>query len=88
MALYSLSYDLRNQRDYQTLYDELKKFKAVRVLKSTWCFKRFNTNTEELRNHFVKFIDSDDGLFVAEIPAVGTGYEWAGYNLDGSPNNL
>ena len=35
MALYSLSYDLRNQRDYQTLYDELKKFKAIRVLKST-----------------------------------------------------
>ena len=29
MALYSLSYDLRNQRDYQTLYDELKKFKEL-----------------------------------------------------------
>ena len=34
MALFFLSYDLRNKRDYQPLYDELKKFNAVRMLES------------------------------------------------------
>lgn len=32
MALYLLTYDLRGQRDYQVLWDELEKFRAVRVL--------------------------------------------------------
>ncbi len=29
MALFFLTYDLRKKRDYQKLYDELEKFKAV-----------------------------------------------------------
>ena len=32
MALYVLSYDLREDRNYQPLYDKLKEFNAVRVL--------------------------------------------------------
>lgn len=61
MALYFLSYDLRNKRDYQPLYDELKKFNAVRMLESCWCFKRINTNAKGLRDYFKKFVDGDDG---------------------------
>lgn len=34
MALYFPSYDLRKQRNYQPLYDELAKLKAIRVLES------------------------------------------------------
>ena len=72
MALYSLHYDLRNNRDYQTLYDELENFNAVRVLESQWCFKRLNTSASNLRDHFKQFIDSDDAIFVAEISAWGS----------------
>lgn len=61
MALYFLSYDLRNKRDYQPLYDEFKKFNAVRMLESCWCFKRINTNAKGLRDYFKKFVDGDDG---------------------------
>lgn len=43
MALYFLEYDLRKQRDYKKLYDELAKFGAVRILKSLWCFNREQT---------------------------------------------
>jgi hypothetical protein len=89
MALYLLSYDLRKDRDYQTLYDELDQFKAVRVLESCWCFKRFNTNAEGLRDYFKKFIDKDDGLWVSQIAEDKEGfYQWAGYMLDGNPNKL
>ena len=82
MALYVLSYDLRKQRNYQSLWDELAKFNAVRILESDWCFNRFNTTSEGLREHFKQFIDADDGLLVAEVNA------WAAYNTIKTPNDL
>ncbi len=82
MALYYLTYDLRKQKDYQKLYDELKKFQAVKVLKSTWCFNRLYTTPLETLNYFKGFIDSDDGLSVEEVS------NWATFNTEGSPNDL
>ena len=54
MALYFLTYDLRNSSNYQPLYDELKKYNAVRILESTWCFNRINTTAEGLKDYFKK----------------------------------
>lgn len=88
MALYSLNYDLVKQRDYQKLYDELANFNAVRVTESQWFFKRFDATVSGLREHFSKFIDSDDRLMVAEIASVNNTPQWAGRNLLGSPNKL
>lgn len=82
MALFFLSYDLRKQRDYRTLYDELKRFSAARILESHWCFNRVNTTAIDLRDHFNKLIDSDDGLSVAEVT------DWGTNNTLGSPNDL
>ena len=82
MALYFLSYDLRNARNYQTLYDELSRFNAVRILESTWCFNRVNTSANGLRDYFGKLMDGDDGLIVSEVS------NWASRNTDGTPNEL
>ncbi|MDP1676973.1 MAG: hypothetical protein Q8L88_08905 [Bacteroidota bacterium] len=82
MALYFLEYDLRKQRDYQKLYDEMKKFNAVRILESLWCFNRVNTDSKSLRDYFRQFIDSDDGLIVSEVN------DWATVNTLGAPNQL
>ena len=82
MVKYFISYDLRNSRNYQKLYDEMDKFKAVQVLESLYCFKYKDNQTEELRNHFSKFIDSDDGLIIIKSAF------WAGNNLDNNPNEL
>ncbi|ALS64905.1 hypothetical protein [Pandoraea apista] len=79
MALYFLSYDLRNARNYQPLYDELAKFNAVQVLESVWTFARYNTTSEALRNHFKGFIDSDDGLLIIKASS------WAGTKINGTP---
>ena len=80
MALYTLEYDLRKPfRDYQPLYDELARFKAIRVLQSLWAFQRLNTSAVGLRDHFRQFIDADDGLIVCEVS------DWATYNTLGSP---
>lgn len=82
MALYFLTYDLRNKRDYQKLYDELESFKAVRVLESTWCFNRYDTSAIKLREYFKSFVDSDDGLLVVEAS------DWASIRTKGTPNDL
>ena len=83
MALYLLTYDLRKEgRDYNTLYEELAKFNAVRILESVWCFNRIHTDAKGLREYFKQFIDDNDGIFVAEIT------DWASYNVDGTPKDL
>lgn len=84
MALYFLDYDLRKKRDYQTLYDELAKFNAVRVLESSWCFNRINTTAVGLRDYFKNFIDSDDGLCVIQVDTD----KWATYKALGTPKDL
>lgn len=82
MALFFLNYDLRKQRNYQPLYDELARFGAVRILESMWCFKRIDTNSEKLCNYFRQFIDADDGISVSEV------VNWATFNTQGNPNQL
>jgi len=82
MKLYFLTYDLRNSSNYQPLYDEFKKFNAVRILESTWCFNRTNTSPSRLRDYFGKFIDSDDGLMISEVS------NWASRRTDGTPKDL
>ena len=81
-TLYYLSYDLIKRKDYQTLYAELEKFRAKRVLESVWCFKYEDNNTEALRDYFTKFIDNDDRILVIKSA------HWAGKNLMFNPNNL
>ncbi len=82
MALYFLSYDLRNNRNYERLYSELREFRAVKVLESTWCFKRVNTSSSKLRDYFKSYVDSDDGLLISESS------DWATYNALKTPLDL
>jgi hypothetical protein len=81
MALFFLDYDLHEGRDYQRLYDELARLDAVHILESLWCFKRINTNCERLREHFLKFIDSDCRVVVSEVA------DWATYKTLDKPYN-
>jgi len=82
MALFFLTYDLRNSRNYQVLFDELKKFNAIKILESTWCFNCIHKDVQSLRDHFKYFIDENDALLVAEVP------NWASYYTDSTPDKL
>lgn len=66
MAVYFLSYDLSVKGDYQKLYDELNKFKAVQVLEYVYAIRFEEKKSKDLRDYFKKFIDSGDGLLVIE----------------------
>ena len=82
MSLYVLSYDLRKQRNYDALYDEFIKFKAIQILESVWCFEYPDATAAALRDYFADFIDSDDGLLVAKMDG------WATRNTNGTPKDL
>ena len=75
---YIISYDLlRPGQDYPTLWKELERLKAKRVLKSQWVVRLSNTSSTKLRNHLKKFIDANDRLLINSVDSV----DWAGWNL-------
>ncbi len=83
MKLFIVTYDLRNQKDYQKLYDELNRLGAKPILESTWCMNLPDSNTVVMvRDHFAKFIDSDDAIMVSEVTS------WASLNVKNTPKDL
>ena len=78
MAKYLLTYDLiAPGRNYQTLWSELGRFSATRVLLSTWVFRRLNTTCVGLREHFKRFVDGNDRLLIIDI----SDENWASWNV-------
>ena len=82
MNTFFLSYDLRNNRDYKSFYDELSSFNAVKMLDSCWYLNRRNTDAATLRDHFRQFLDSGDRLLVSRADG------WATYNAADSPKEI
>ena len=83
MKVFCVSYDLRNNRDYQRIQEELNRLGGIQVLESVWTVKLGDSVTSvSLRDHLQKFIDSDDGLFVAQISS------WATFNPNNTPHEF
>lgn len=72
MSAYIVSYDLRKQRDYESLYEALKSYWTyAKVLESLWVVVSWKTAIE-IRNHLSWYVDEDDWLIV-----IKSGREWA-----------
>jgi|GEM_PF-2390398 len=82
MIKYFLIFELRSKNNYDCLLEELKKFNAISVFKSTWCLTFCDDKTEDLRDHFKKHIDRSDGIIVIKSSF------WAGVKLNQNPNDL
>jgi hypothetical protein len=66
VACYIISYDLRRDKDYESLYKAIKSYDTwAHILESTWAIVTEKTATE-IREYLRKFTDSDDGLFVVK----------------------
>lgn len=63
-----VTYDLRKpQKDYSSLIDALKALKAVwKPLLSAWLVDTASSPAE-IRDYLAKFMDENDGLFVAQL---------------------
>jgi hypothetical protein len=62
-----ISYDLlKPGRNYQPLWDELKRLGAKPVLRSQWVM-RSASSAYDLVNHLVKYIDANDKMIANEL---------------------
>ena len=66
MTPYVVAYDLIEVKNYQALYDELERLGGHRVQDSVWLVA-VNDTAKGLGGHLVKFMDSDDRIFVDEL---------------------
>lgn len=73
---YIVCYDLRKSRDYDSLYTAIKSYDTwAHILESTWGIVS-SRSAQEIRDHLLAHMDSDDGLFV-----VRSGAEAAWFNV-------
>ena len=73
MTCYIISYDLRRDRDYQSLYDAIKSYpKWAHITESTWAVVTSKTAVQ-IRDHLSRIIDHDDRVFVVKS---GTEAAW------------
>ena len=64
MTCYIVSYDLRKQRDYESLYKKIKSYKTwARITESTWAIVT-EQKAADIRDQLSSVMDSDDRLFV------------------------
>jgi len=73
MALFAVSYDLHNNRQYEPLWNALKSAGGVRLLESFWLLKSTYSATI-LRNLLNALVDSDDAVAVIEVTSAA---DWA-----------
>lgn len=73
MKCYIISYDLKNQRDYESLYKAIKSYGTwAHITESTWAIVTDQKATE-IRNELGKHTDEDDAVFVVRS---GHGAAW------------
>lgn len=66
MALFSITYDLVEKKDYDGLIDRLKELDTVKVQLSQWLLSADNTS-KEVKDHLAQCPDDDDRLMVIEF---------------------
>lgn len=66
MKCYIISYDLRKDRDYKSLYKAIRSYsKWAWITESTWAVVT-NKSAISIRDHLAGVMDSDDRLFVVK----------------------
>jgi hypothetical protein len=64
MKVYQIDYDLRNQRNYEALYERIKKYERwCRPLESTWVIGT-KQSAANIRDNLKEAVDADDGILV------------------------
>ena len=73
MALYLISYDEHNERDYSRCYDLMKKWSAQKLLESLW-LANLRGPAEVVRDIVLGTFDHDASVAVIELEPTA---EWA-----------
>jgi hypothetical protein len=63
---YIINYDLHNNRNYDELIEAIKSYGTwAKILLSCWAIVT-TKSAEEVRNHLLQHMDSDDSIFVVK----------------------
>lgn len=74
MGLYQITYDLRKQRDYQSLHARIKAYGTwCRPLESTWVIST-PQSAAQVRDNLLAVMDRDDGLLVTRLQGEAAWY--------------
>ena len=77
MAVLMVTYDLRKQgRNYQGVFDYLKKFPHCKGMESVWLLDT-TTSAETIREGLKQVTDANDIIFVAKLSGA-----WASFNYN------
>jgi hypothetical protein len=77
-----ITYDLHNRRNYESLYQLLASWKAVRLTQSDWLVT-LNGTAQVVRDVVLGHLDSDDTVAVVEITK---GANWATVRVSPAAN--
>lgn len=67
MKVYQINYDLRNKRNYETLYERIKSYKTwCRPLESVWVIAT-EDSAIQVRDYLHQAMDQDDGILVTQL---------------------
>jgi hypothetical protein len=69
MTIYLVAYDLVKEssgRDYEPLWDELKRLDGHKTQYSLWLLDVSNT-AKEVVEHFKKYVDSNDRIWASRV---------------------
>jgi hypothetical protein len=67
LAVYLVTYDLKNPgRNYQPVYDYLKRFTYCKGLESVWLVQT-SLSASTIRDNLINLIDANDVIFVVQI---------------------
>lgn len=74
MKVYQVSYDLRKQRNYDALYERIKKYDNwSHPLESTWVIVT-DQSAVQIRDNLTSVMDGDDGLLVTRLTGEAAWY--------------
>lgn len=67
MAIFSVSYQLNKEKNYQPLWAEMKRLGAHKAMNDYYLLELDLESPEDLRDHLRQYIDGDDMLFVCML---------------------
>lgn len=74
MAVYQIGYDLRKQRNYDALYERIKRYGDwCHALESSWVIVT-NQSASDIRDNLLQVLDRDDGLLVTRLQGEAAWY--------------
>lgn len=75
MAYFAVEYQLNNQKDYQPLWDEMKRLNAHKPMRSVYLLDVDLDTAEQMKDHLRQFVDEDDMIFAVEITRQPAAYK-------------